>query len=77
MPVSRCSACPERHIDCAESLGVDTSGITRDAADEAAEVVSNELIRLIQAAHFPNGLGFAVSDCVCLLNLGWCAGLLL
>ena len=44
---------PERHLEGARLLGADT----RDAgAEDAAEVLADELIRIMRAVGMPNGL---------------------
>ena len=58
-------ACPERHLHGAECLGADVRGASRDAADEAGEILAKRLIALMQATGIPNGLsaiGFGASD---------------
>jgi alcohol dehydrogenase class IV len=47
-------ACPERHIHGASCLGADVSGATND---DAGEVISKQLIKLMQATAIPNGVG--------------------
>ena len=47
-------ASPERHLAGARLLGADT----HDAgANDAGEVLANELIRVMRAVRMPNGLG--------------------
>ena len=47
-------ACPERHIHGASCLGAEVNGATND---DAAEVISKQLIKLMQATAIPNGVG--------------------
>jgi alcohol dehydrogenase class IV len=47
-------ACPERHIHGAACLGADVNGASND---DAAEVISKQLIKLMQATAIPNGVG--------------------
>jgi alcohol dehydrogenase class IV len=47
-------ASPERHLDGARLLGAETQGA---GADDAGEVLANELIRIMRAVGIPNGLG--------------------
>lgn len=56
------SACPERHLDAAEKLGADIRGA---GMDDAGEVLSAQIIRLMKATGIPNGLaavGYDASD---------------
>lgn len=45
---------PERHLEGARLLGADTRGA---GAQDAGEVLANELIRIMRAVGMPNGLG--------------------
>jgi hydroxyacid-oxoacid transhydrogenase len=47
-------ASPERHLEGARLLGADTHGA---GANDAGEVLANELIRIMRAVGIPNGLG--------------------
>jgi hydroxyacid-oxoacid transhydrogenase len=47
-------ASPERHLDGARLLGAETQGA---GANDAGEVLANELIRIMRAVGIPNGLG--------------------
>ena len=47
-------ASPERHLAGARLLGAETQGA---GADDAGEVLANELIRIMRAVGIPNGLG--------------------
>ena len=47
-------ASPELHLEGARLLGADTQGA---GANEAGEVLANELIRIMRAVGIPNGLG--------------------
>jgi alcohol dehydrogenase class IV len=47
------SACPERHLDGARSLGADLRGAT---PEDAGEILAARIIEFMQAAKFPNGL---------------------
>ena len=55
-------ACPERHLEGAEWLGADI----RDAGeDDAAEVLSGQIVSLMKATEIPNGLagvGYGAED---------------
>jgi alcohol dehydrogenase class IV len=56
------SACPERHLDAAGWLGAETGGAGDDAA---AEVLSGQLISLMQVTAMPNGIagvGYGEAD---------------
>src|SRR5579872_1556189 len=46
-------ACPERHLEAAEKLGADIRGAE---PDDAGEVLSGQIIELMQATGIPNGL---------------------
>jgi len=46
-------ACPERHLEGAEWLGADVRGA---GADDAAEVLSGQIISLMKVTEIPNGL---------------------
>jgi hydroxyacid-oxoacid transhydrogenase len=46
-------ASPERHLEGAQLLGADTHGAS---ANDAGEVLANELIRIMRAVGMPNGL---------------------
>src|SRR6201987_3926217 len=57
---------PERHLEGARLLGADTQGA---GANDAGEVLSNELIRVMRAVRMPNGLsgvGYTEDDVVAL-----------
>jgi len=45
---------PERHLEAAAALGVDTAGA---APDQAGEILADTLIALMREAGIPNGLG--------------------
>jgi hydroxyacid-oxoacid transhydrogenase len=47
-------ASPERHLEGARLLGAETQGAD---ANDAGEVLANELIRIMRAVGIPNGLG--------------------
>jgi hydroxyacid-oxoacid transhydrogenase len=47
------SGCPERHLQAAEFLGADVS---RAKLADAGDILADELIRLMQRLHVPNGL---------------------
>jgi alcohol dehydrogenase class IV len=47
-------ASPELHLEGARLLGADTQGA---GANDAGEVLANELIRIMRAVGIPNGLG--------------------
>ena len=47
-------ACPERHIHGAACLGADVKDATNE---DAAEIVAAQLIKMMQAAGIPNGVG--------------------
>lgn len=56
------SGCPERHLECAQLLGSEHSNASNN---DAGEVLSQEIIKLLQTAKFPNGisaLGFNDND---------------
>jgi len=46
-------ACPERHLEGAEWLGADIRGA---GEDDAAEVLSGQIVSLMKATEIPNGL---------------------
>jgi alcohol dehydrogenase class IV len=46
-------ACPERHLEGAEWLGADVRGAGQD---DAAEVLSGQIISLMKVTEIPNGL---------------------
>ena len=55
-------ASPERHLEGARLLGADTQGAS---ANDAGEVLANELIRIMRAVGMPNGLsgvGYTEND---------------
>jgi hydroxyacid-oxoacid transhydrogenase len=57
---------PERHLEGARLLGADTQGA---GAEDAGEVLANELIRVMRAVRMPNGLsgvGYTEDDVVAL-----------
>jgi alcohol dehydrogenase class IV len=65
------SACPERHLYGAECLGAEVRGAT---ASDAAEVLSKQLIALMQATGIPNGIagvGFTEHDVAALSKGAW------
>src|ERR1700758_2779279 len=45
---------PARHLEGARLLGADTQGA---GANDAGEVLANQLVRIMRAVHMPNGLG--------------------
>jgi alcohol dehydrogenase class IV len=47
-------ACPERHLEAAAKLGADVSGA---GLDDAGEVLSAQIVTLMQATGMPSGLG--------------------
>jgi hydroxyacid-oxoacid transhydrogenase len=54
--------CPERHLKAAEFLGADVS---QAKAADAGDILADELIKLMQRLHVPNGLsaiGYTKSD---------------
>lgn len=62
------SACPERHLDGARSLGADVRGA---APGDAGEILATTLIKFMQATNFPNGLsavGFSDIDVPALVD---------
>lgn len=62
------SACPERHLDGAQLLGADARGA---APEDAGEVLAGTLIKFMQAARFPSGLGevgFSAADVAALVE---------
>lgn len=55
-------ACPERHLEAAEKLGADLRGT---GPSDAGEILSEQIIKLMQATEIPNGLaavGYAEND---------------
>ena len=48
------SACPERHIHGAACLGAEVKGA---GAEDAAEIVAGQLIKMMKATGIPNGVG--------------------
>jgi alcohol dehydrogenase class IV len=48
------SACPERHIHGAACLGAEINGAT---AEDAAEIIAGQLIKMMKATGIPNGVG--------------------
>lgn len=48
------SACPERHLEAAEALGVDVRGVKKE---DAGKVISGRIIEIMQELDVPNGLG--------------------
>ncbi len=55
-------ACPERHLDAAESLGADVRGAT---SEDAGEILASRLLALMRATQMPEGLagvGYGESD---------------
>jgi hydroxyacid-oxoacid transhydrogenase len=57
-------ACPERHLEVAEIMGADISGVTRPE-EEAGPLLSAQIVRLMQELDLPNGLeavGFTEDD---------------
>ena len=65
------SACPDRHLEAAQRLGADTRG----AADrDAGEILSEQIIKFMQATKFPGGLsslGFGERDLDALVEGAW------
>lgn len=65
------SACPDRHLDAARTLGADV----RDATpDDAGEVLANRVIDFMKATRFPGGLssiGFSERDVDALVEGTW------
>jgi len=56
------SACPQRHLDAAAALGVDTSGAS---VADAGEILADRLVAIMARLRVPNGLttlGYSVSD---------------
>ncbi len=56
------SACPERHLEGAECLGVDVQGAT---PDDAGAIVAERIIEMMRATRFPGGLaavGYSEAD---------------
>ena len=47
------SACPERHLQAAEALGVDISGAK---LEDAGEIIAGKVIEIMKALNIPNGL---------------------
>jgi alcohol dehydrogenase class IV len=62
------TACPDRHLDGARTLGADV----RDATpQDAGEILAATLIQFMRAADFPNGLsavGFGDADVTALVD---------
>jgi len=59
---------PERHLEGARLLGADTRGA---GADEAGEVLAQQIIRIMRAVGMPNGLagvGYTEADAVALTD---------
>lgn len=65
------SACPDRHLDAARTLGADV----RDATpDDAGEVLAKRIIQFMQDTRFPGGLstiGFSEADVDALVEGTW------
>ena len=64
-------ACPERHIHGASCLGAEVDGASND---DAAEVISKQLIKLMQATAIPNGeggVGYCEADVPGLTKGAW------
>lgn len=62
---------PQRHIEAAGHLGSDVTGA---AAEDAGDVLSDELIRIMRAVGMPNGLsavGYGEADCKNLADGAW------
>jgi alcohol dehydrogenase class IV len=65
------SACPERHLHGAACLGAETKGAT---AEDAAEVVAAQLIKMMKATGIPNGVGgvgYGDADVAALTKGAW------
>ena len=57
-------ACPERHLEVAEIMGADISGVTRPE-EEAGPLLSERIVALMKELDLPNGLaavGYRKSD---------------
>ncbi len=55
---------PDRHLQAAEKMGADTSGVT-DLAAEAGEILARQIVSLMKQLEMPNGLsavGFSEAD---------------
>ena len=62
---------PQRHIEAARHLGADVGDA---AAEDAAEVLAEELVRIMRAVGMPHGLsavGYAEADCATLADGAW------
>jgi len=65
------SACPERHIHGAACLGADVKGAGND---DAAEVISGQLIKMMKATAIPNGVagvGYGETNVAALTKGAW------
>ncbi|MEI6304262.1 MAG: hydroxyacid-oxoacid transhydrogenase [Betaproteobacteria bacterium] len=65
------SACPERHIHGAACLGADVKGASNE---DAAEIVSAQLIKMMKATAIPNGVagvGYGEADVAALTKGAW------
>ncbi len=65
------SACPDRHLDAAKTLGADVRGAI---PDDAGEVLAKQIVRFMQDTKFPGGLatiGFSERDVDALVEGTW------
>jgi alcohol dehydrogenase class IV len=65
------SACPDRHLDAARTLGADVRGAT---PSDAGEVLAKRIIGFMQETKFPGGLatiGFSERDIDALVEGTW------
>ncbi len=64
-------ACPERHLQAAEALGMDIRDVARA---DAGEALAQQVIHLMQQAQLPNGisgLGYTEADLPALTERAW------